>query len=61
MILYQFERTWGNPNLSHFCCKIENSGRGSAVARDAALDRGTSVLGDDVFEVAVYGCKLASK
>ncbi|MEO8767614.1 MAG: glutathione S-transferase family protein [Nitrosospira sp.] len=23
MILYQFERTWGNPNLSHFCCKIE--------------------------------------
>lgn len=21
--LYQFERTWGIPNLSHFCCKIE--------------------------------------
>lgn len=21
--LYQFERTWGNPNLSHFCCKTE--------------------------------------
>ena len=23
LILYQFERTWGNPNLSHFCCKTE--------------------------------------
>ena len=21
--LYQLERTWGIPNLSHFCCKIE--------------------------------------
>jgi hypothetical protein len=21
--LYQLERTWGTPNLSHFCCKIE--------------------------------------
>ena len=21
--LYQFERTWGIPNLSHFCCKTE--------------------------------------
>lgn len=21
--LYQFERTWGIPNLSHFCCKME--------------------------------------
>ncbi|SEP19115.1 glutathione S-transferase family protein [Nitrosovibrio sp. Nv6] len=23
LILYQFQRTWGNPNLSHFCCKTE--------------------------------------
>ncbi|MGH8813657.1 MAG: Tom37 metaxin N-terminal-like domain-containing protein, partial [Advenella sp.] len=23
MLLYQFERTWGIPNLSHFCCKME--------------------------------------
>ncbi len=23
LILYQFKRTWGNPNLSHFCCKTE--------------------------------------
>ena len=23
LILYQFERTWGIPNLSHFCCKTE--------------------------------------
>jgi glutathione S-transferase len=23
LTLYQFERTWGIPNLSHFCCKIE--------------------------------------
>lgn len=23
MILYQLERTWGIPNLSHFCCKTE--------------------------------------
>lgn len=23
LTLYQFERTWGNPNLSHFCCKTE--------------------------------------
>jgi hypothetical protein len=21
--LYQLERTWGIPNLSHFCCKTE--------------------------------------
>ncbi|HET7062067.1 MAG TPA: glutathione S-transferase family protein [Nitrosospira sp.] len=23
LTLYQFERTWGIPNLSHFCCKTE--------------------------------------
>ena len=23
LTLYQFERSWGNPNLSHFCCKTE--------------------------------------
>jgi len=23
LILYQLERTWGIPNLSHFCCKTE--------------------------------------
>ncbi len=23
VILYQLERTWGIPNLSHFCCKTE--------------------------------------
>jgi hypothetical protein len=23
VVLCQFERTWGNPNLGHFCCKME--------------------------------------
>ena len=23
LTLYQFERSWGNPNLSQLCCKTE--------------------------------------
>ena len=34
MILYQFERTWGNPNLSHFCCKIETYLRMTGIEYD---------------------------
>lgn len=34
LILYQFERTWGNPNLSHFCCKTETYLRMAGVEYD---------------------------
>lgn len=34
LILYQFERTWGNPNLSHFCCKTETYLRMAGIEYD---------------------------
>lgn len=32
--LYQFERTWGIPNLSPFCCKIETYLRMAGIEYD---------------------------
>ncbi len=34
MVLYQFERTWGSPNLSHFCCKTETYLRMAGIEYD---------------------------
>lgn len=34
MVLYQFERTWGSPNLSHFCCKTETYLRMASIEYD---------------------------
>ena len=34
ILLYQFERTWGIPNLSHFCCKIETYLRMAGIEYD---------------------------
>jgi len=34
LILYQFERTWGIPNLSHFCCKTETYLRMAGIEYD---------------------------
>lgn len=34
LILYQFQRTWGNPNLSHFCCKTETYLRMAGIEYD---------------------------
>jgi glutathione S-transferase len=34
VLLYQFERTWGIPNFSHFCCKIETYLRMAGIEYD---------------------------
>jgi glutathione S-transferase len=34
VILYQFERTWGIPNFSHFCCKTETYLRMAGIEYD---------------------------
>ncbi|WP_371128763.1 glutathione S-transferase family protein [Nitrosospira sp. Nl5] len=34
LMLYQFARTWGNPNLSHFCCKTETYLRMAGIEYD---------------------------
>ena len=63
--LYQLERTWGIPNLSHFCCKTETYLRMAGIEYEIVpalplnapkgkvpyIEEGGSLLGDSGFIV----------